>query len=93
MDLLVVSFSFSLLFYISSIMDTCSESDQLPTPNSNNNLFWFFYTALPFITNHLIRIVVVCAMKMYDVVPLKSLVMPLLQFVFTASQKLLGFGK
>ncbi len=53
----------------------------------SNVWFWLFYHALPFILKQVMRIITVCCLKLYDKVPLKSMITPLLEFVLRESQK------
>ena len=65
-----------------------------PVINTNlyGNVFWLFYVAIPFVLTQLVRIVTIVAMKMYDKIPLRDVVFPLIQFFFNESRRLLGFG-
>ena len=65
-----------------------------PAPNViGGNVFWLFYTAIPFILSQLVRIVTVVVMKVYDKVPLRDVVFPLVQFMFQESKRFLGFSE
>lgn len=55
------------------------------TTNSGGSAFWMFYYALPFVLSQIARDITVVAMKMYNKIPLRDVVYPLIQFFFTNS--------
>jgi len=58
----------------------------------SNIWFWLFYHAIPFVLKHLIRIVTVCCLKLYEKVPLMNMITPLLEFVMVETQKFFTGG-
>ena len=58
----------------------------------NGNVFWLFYTAIPFVLSQCVRIATVVVLKLYDKIPLRDAVFPLIQFMFQESRRLLGFS-
>jgi len=52
-----------------------------------NRWFWLFYYGLPFVFKYAVRIATVCCLSLYDIIPIKSLVSPLFEFVLGQSQR------
>lgn len=60
------------------------------TTSSGEDAIWLFFYAFCFVLSQRARIVTVVVMKMYDKIPSRAVVYPLIQFSFTESKPLFG---
>lgn len=56
------------------------------TKPSSNLWFWVLYPALVFVLKYSVRIIVVCALKMIDEIPIQNLITSLIDFFMKKTQ-------
>lgn len=59
--------------------------------NPRNNMCWLFYYAISFVLSQPARTTTVIVLKLYNEIPLRDVIFPLVRFFFTESRRRLGF--